>query len=244
MEYVFANYGKVKKICVMNGRSPDFKACAFIKYLFSCEAALAVQMLHGRYEMQPGHGPIAVKADAPGVFVENLPADIPEEMLDYVFSFYGQVLTVHITTGHSRSGRARAFVEYSSAAEAETATLALHEGQDLPGAVGLGSEAPQEPAAGLPTEPAAAAPAQAEAASDEAVAKLLCGDERRGAGRPPNGVNSESCVVCWASPKTHAFVPCGHRCVCADCGNAVVAQAHAACPLCRTVAEGVLQIFT
>lgn len=233
LEYVFANYGKVVKICVMNGRSAELKACAFIKYLFTCEAALAIQMLHGKYEMQPGHGPIAVKADAPGVFVENLPADIEEEMVDYVFSFYGQVQTVHITTGHSRSGRARAFVEYSSAAEAATATQALHETQEL-----------QEggPDLGLVAELRVAG----EVTPADAVMGPPGKPELPVAGAPSSGGSGGSepvCVVCLAAPKTHAFVPCGHRCVCEDCGSAVVGQDSANCPICRTAVEQLLQIF-
>ena len=126
LEYVFANYGKVAKIIVMNGRSGDARACAFVRYLFRCEAALAVQTLHEKYEMQSGQGPIRVQADAPGVFVDNLPAHIEEAMVDYLFSFYGTVRTVHIAVaGHPRGGRARAFVEFASAAEAADATKVL-----------------------------------------------------------------------------------------------------------------------
>mmetsp|Transcript_18388 Transcript_18388/g.36050 ORF Transcript_18388/g.36050 Transcript_18388/m.36050 type:complete len:372 (-) Transcript_18388:176-1291(-) len=245
LKYVFANYGKVVKICVMNGRSAELKACAFIKYLFSCEAALAIQMLHGKYEMQPGHGPIAVKADAPGVFVENLPADIAEDMVDFMFSFYGQVQTVHITTEHSRSGRARAFVEYSSAAEAEMATQALYEGQqeqgtaeDLSGhslsmlaATGPPASlhevrAPNDVAAGMHGKPL---PSSACGWS----AQRMC---RRGG-------TEAACVVCLTEPRSHAFIPCGHRCVCADCGSTVMDQASATCPLCRGTVADMLQIF-
>ncbi|CAK0888759.1 unnamed protein product [Prorocentrum cordatum] len=51
------------------------------------------------------------------------------------------------------------------------------------------------------------------------------------------------CVVCLSSTKTHAFLPCGHRCVCAECGSAVADQASAACPICRILVDHVLQIF-
>jgi len=56
-------------------------------------------------------------------------------------------------------------------------------------------------------------------------------------------VDEELCAVCLACPRTHAFVPCGHRCVCAQCGDAVTRDS-ALCPICRGPARHVLQIFT
>lgn len=53
------------------------------------------------------------------------------------------------------------------------------------------------------------------------------------------------CVVCLTHAKTHAFVPCGHRCVCAGCSKEVLrGSGKAECPVCRTRANGALQIFT
>lgn len=54
------------------------------------------------------------------------------------------------------------------------------------------------------------------------------------------------CVVCMTSERSHAFVPCGHRCVCAACSAEIlrVGKAVAECPVCRTPATGALQIFT
>jgi len=51
------------------------------------------------------------------------------------------------------------------------------------------------------------------------------------------------CVICLSVPKTHAFVPCGHRCVCLPCGNDVLKQASPFCPICRAEAKHLLQIF-
>lgn len=227
LKYVFAYYGKVRKIHVMNARSANVRACAFVQYLFSCEAALAVRMLDGTYEMQPGLGPISLQVDAPGIFVENLPNDVREEMLSYVFSFYGKVQTVHVATGHSRAGRAHAFIEYSLAVEAESATRALHqvraEGGSFTGLEDVGTEEGSDFLPLLPSE-------------TEGPEERL----REGAGASAREL---ACVVCLAASKTHAFVPCGHRCVCADCGGAVVEQAAATCPICRAVVEHVLQIF-
>eukprot|EP00928_Gymnodinium_smaydae_P025038 TRINITY_DN20080_c0_g1_i1.p1 TRINITY_DN20080_c0_g1~~TRINITY_DN20080_c0_g1_i1.p1 ORF type:complete len:362 (-),score=38.01 TRINITY_DN20080_c0_g1_i1:45-1130(-) len=234
VEKIFTNYGKVVKVCIMNGRSEAIRSCAFIKYLLNCEAALAVSLLHGRYEMMPGHGPIAVQSNTPGVFVKNLPSDIQEEVVQHVFSLYGRVKTVHIAPGRggrgSRRGgaicrggatgerrrRAIAFVEYYTEHEAETATRALHASREL-----LARAARERRAAA--------------AAVLGACVPSTCGGPVE---------SSDTCVVCLSSPKTHAFVPCGHRCVCAACGDAVAhGRSHATCPVCRVAVESVLQIF-
>eukprot|EP00747_Dinoflagellata_sp_TGD_P207165 gnl/TRDRNA2_/TRDRNA2_80765_c0_seq1.p1 gnl/TRDRNA2_/TRDRNA2_80765_c0~~gnl/TRDRNA2_/TRDRNA2_80765_c0_seq1.p1 ORF type:complete len:665 (-),score=85.36 gnl/TRDRNA2_/TRDRNA2_80765_c0_seq1:73-2067(-) len=56
--------------------------------------------------------------------------------------------------------------------------------------------------------------------------------------------DDEACSVCLSERKTHAFVPCGHRCVCGSCGKTLVRQPQPACPICRMPVEQVLQIFT
>ena len=37
-----------------------------------------------------------------------------------------------------------------------------------------------------------------------------------------------TCIICFSSPKSHAAVPCGHQCVCADCSARLKK-----CPVCR-----------
>jgi len=92
-----------------------------------------------------------------------------------------------------------------------------------------------------------AGPASASWPSD---VKTTAGALQPSVGAPQEAKTSENddedamCVVCMASPKTHAFVPCGHRCVCKDCGDAVVRGADAACPICRSASNCVMQIFT
>ena len=39
-----------------------------------------------------------------------------------------------------------------------------------------------------------------------------------------------SCIVCFKGDKSHAAVPCGHRCVCEDCSNVI---GKGRCPYCR-----------
>jgi len=52
-----------------------------------------------------------------------------------------------------------------------------------------------------------------------------------------------SCIVCLDRPKTHAFMPCGHRCVCETCGEAVRAQRPSECPVCRQSIHSVQRIY-
>merc|ERR1711971_242319 len=46
------------------------------------------------------------------LYVANLPDDIDQEAMDYVFRNYGPVADIHIMTGRSSSGQACAFVRY------------------------------------------------------------------------------------------------------------------------------------
>lgn len=232
---MFGNFGRVKNVNIMSARSADRGACAFVKYHFGCEAALAVRKLHQRYEVQEGLGPVTVQVNVPGMFLDNLPADVEEEMLFYVFSFYGEVKTIHITAGQPRSGRARAFVEYSSVAEVATATSAFHE---------LRSADHDNRRSGSDSDSD-----DLDNAVEGALPRWLripppTGPRSAGDGIDANGHGTEgACVICMAAPKTHAFVPCGHRCACAGCSDVVLGQLPAACPVCRAAAERAIHIF-
>ena len=50
--------------------------------------------------------------------------------------------------------------------------------------------------------------------------------------------SDDCCCVCMDAKKTHAFQPCGHKCVCATCA----AQCQT-CPMCRAPVIGSLKIF-
>lgn len=53
----------------------------------------------------------------------------------------------------------------------------------------------------------------------------------------------EACVVCLDNAKSHAFVPCGHLCVCQNCAEALKQMPVQTCPLCRLEFASVVQIF-
>lgn len=60
---------------------------------------------------------------------------------------------------------------------------------------------------------------------------------------PPSTLNNEpECVICFSEPKSHAFIPCGHKCVCKACADAVIAK-NRECPMCRRTASLIVQIF-
>lgn len=50
------------------------------------------------------------------------------------------------------------------------------------------------------------------------------------------------CVMCYENPRTHAFVPCGHKCACYECGDKIM-QSTKKCPMCNTAASMQMKIF-
>lgn len=64
----------------------------------------------------------------------------------------------------------------------------------------------------------------------------------------PSRQLARECVVCLAEPATHVFVPCGHMCVCRQCGHMIMSQdarigTHR-CPLCREPASTHVRVYT
>jgi cysteine-rich repeat protein len=58
----------------------------------------------------------------------------------------------------------------------------------------------------------------------------------------PDMAQSE-CCVCLDEVKSHAFVPCGHLCVCAGCAESIMSSLKKECPSCRCPAAHVIKIF-
>jgi len=70
--------------------------------------------------------------DSPGkLYVANLPEDIQENALEYVFGTYGKVQKVHILTQNPKNGAVAALVELSSAEEADTAIASLNDKYEI-----------------------------------------------------------------------------------------------------------------
>lgn len=57
-----------------------------------------------------------------------------------------------------------------------------------------------------------------------------------------NEKNQSVCVVCIEKEKTHTFLPCGHRCACADCAREVLSRTRK-CPLCRSPSTNAVQVY-
>ncbi len=58
-----------------------------------------------------------------------------------------------------------------------------------------------------------------------------------------NSTSHLECSVCLAAKKTHAFDPCGHRCVCGECAEQILAQSDPQCPICRTATTKCMRIW-
>ena len=59
-----------------------------------------------------------------------------------------------------------------------------------------------------------------------------------------NKVLADQCAICF-DPRTHAFIPCGHFCVCETCYPGILASNEhlRLCPVCRVPVEDALRIF-
>ena len=65
------------------------------------------------------------------------------------------------------------------------------------------------------------------------------GSEGAPDGEPPSTEPaSTDCVICWDGDAEYAAVPCGHRCLCANCSQTV-----SECPVCRAAMTAVLRVF-
>lgn len=62
---------------------------------------------------------------------------------------------------------------------------------------------------------------------------------------PADPPQETQCAICWDGPKTHAFIPCGHKCLCQSCAvQARIRRAdHNQCPICRTKFKSIVRIF-
>ena len=50
-----------------------------------------------------------------------------------------------------------------------------------------------------------------------------------------------ACCICMIKARTHAIIPCGHKCICADCAK--IALPRKECPLCRKKVQHICEIF-
>ena len=58
--------------------------------------------------------------------------------------------------------------------------------------------------------------------------------------------SNNECHICMCNPKTHAFIPCLHQCVCERCGNTIMNPEDGATPrciICRQRITGCQQVY-
>jgi len=62
----------------------------------------------------------------------------------------------------------------------------------------------------------------------------------------PSDSTERECIFCMDGVPTHICIPCGHRCMCAECANIMqedVTNGRLLCPICRATVAGVLCVF-
>jgi hypothetical protein len=64
---------------------------------------------------------------------------------------------------------------------------------------------------------------------------------------PARKLREATCVVCLEAPRTHAYVPCGHFCVCVSCAKQQRqlqrSPVHSSCPVCQQPVTKVMRIY-
>lgn len=62
-------------------------------------------------------------------------------------------------------------------------------------------------------------------------------------GAAPTSASAEgwACALCLDGRHTHALVPCGHKCLCAECSLKYAAGG--SCPICRAPVESVMRVW-
>ena len=56
--------------------------------------------------------------------------------------------------------------------------------------------------------------------------------------------NDPNCVICLDKPKDSCFYPCGHQCLCFECGERFRKEArHQVCPICRNRVKDIIKVY-
>lgn len=54
----------------------------------------------------------------------------------------------------------------------------------------------------------------------------------------------DNCIICLSKKISYAIIPCGHYCLCEDCKIECENEQEEICPVCRTIIQGFLKIYT
>ena len=110
---------------------------------------------------------------------------------------------------------------------------------EVPAAEKVLAQAPEPAAESIPALMATPALSRADTAVREASAATTT--PLLALATPSDGEGDQSCIICLDADRTHALVPCGHLCVCADCAERI--PVHSKCPLCREAWITSLRIY-
>lgn len=61
--------------------------------------------------------------------------------------------------------------------------------------------------------------------------------------KPAKSSNEAECVICCDVIANSVMYPCGHACLCFDCGRVILRQAQSICPICRAIVKDVIRIY-
>jgi hypothetical protein len=50
----------------------------------------------------------------------------------------------------------------------------------------------------------------------------------------------KECTICLSEQSNAIVMPCGHMCVCMDCGNSLKTSKHNLCPVCRGAIQSLI----
>ena len=97
---------------------------------------------------------------------------------------------------------------------------------------------PEDEAAAPAAAPAVLSLSELDFALDDMAGAVPCIRETDAA---TSVATSLACVICMAKERSVACVPCGHRCLCNDCGKPGAARGK--CPMCRHPVQAFVRIF-
>jgi hypothetical protein len=59
---------------------------------------------------------------------------------------------------------------------------------------------------------------------------------------PTHSTTEDWCIVCVERPRETVILPCGHMCVCVECGHKLKSQ-HYSCPFCRKAIADIVKVY-
>lgn len=139
---IFEKFGPMENIAIIRDKNTgQHRGCAFVTYFKSESADACQNELHDKLVLDGGKRPVQVKpagiTEDHKVFVGMLPNIVTEEMLEEVFSRYGEVTNVFIIRSTDGIRKDCAFVKYSDMGSIPKAIDALNgkvvfQGSDRP----------------------------------------------------------------------------------------------------------------